>query len=606
MDCYITKKQQELPANLNNKNICKNLFLFILKKSMIDTSVLEQLLLDCDSGLLLSICRNVCYYQNHLMYDIDDTLCLRNATIVVNYFKSQNRLRELFYWAYKQEFLPNTRNQSEMEFNRFFTIFNRVYSLTYMEPFQIASLNKFLFEKQLFSKLEPKFLNTNKSEFTEEMLKKSSESYNILKLCVSRILDCISVNTNLVPNEYADVINYILRTESTLEKKKDDHYLVEICFSELVRVFIQCVIIPYLNSKRALLRKFGSSVEECVDNIVFVGETLLSLITPTSQTVDSDLSLLVEKKTVDILDKVIKTAHTNATQKFEPFRHDYDDIISLIQTSIVPIKRNLTQDVSVQLMKALEIPNSSLEDFLVYNDVLQKISNFAKNFQMYFSATLEEAKKKESELNRVKTLIENYKQALMMKKIKNYDLALHLEELKKQEDEKELDVLTFLRESRLSKSQNSLSERESNLLRVSPFDELEPKEVKPSSVVPKKKGFATSWGALGSVFKKCDKKDKKASKVDEKEKEVVNGFHLETSYSSICVRKSTLSPHKKEENKRPVVLRIFAEKKKTPKTLEVIEEESNESFRTSEIEESIKHGYSEKTSTPPRVVNIHF
>ncbi|ELP85221.1 hypothetical protein EIN_083630 [Entamoeba invadens IP1] len=494
---------------------------------MIDLTTLNDLLFDQNSGLLLSICQN-------LIYNLDDPLCLKNAMTIVSYFHSFNKTNFLFHWGYKQEFL-HTENTYEDSINHFFSIFNRAYACNELNAFNAKSYRTLLNEKSLFSDLDPKYHFVDNDDYTDDMYKKSLSSFKALQTLATKIVQLTMENFKDTPEEYREIITSVITNEGEGKGVIDD----------IENVFIKQAVIPFFKSRRGLLKTYGKDVENIVDKVIFLGDRLEKMCSNGDQMeLGKVIRNAVGASVYDTLRNKPVESKVEETIK-EPYNCEWsNEMTMLLQTSIVPIKRGLSHDVSDKLSRALEIPNCCFDDFLVYDKLLQNISNFTKNYQMYFSQTLEDAKKKENELNKLKSSLEKAKQELMLKKIKNCDLQIQLEDTIKREDEREMDAMDFLR----------AMAREQRLRQSQPLNKEKHEKIEVTKIELKK---------ANKEQKKLEKKLKKDKKKhDEPLKQLVVDGGMKLSANKARAGSMSFSIENPHAQKKKKILRGLFDKKK--------------------------------------------
>ncbi|GAB1220263.1 hypothetical protein ENUP19_0050G0043 [Entamoeba nuttalli] len=414
---------------------------------MIDIETLNSLLFSTNNGLLLSICRN-------LIYDIEDLLCIKNASIVLNYFSNYGKIEELFLWAFKEENCnlktAYLEEKNEVEFNKFYSIFSRVYSLQEINEFQRNICKPIIETPEYFDQLNIELLKSPKEEFTEEMIEMSNQSLGTLREIILIMIESMKNNIEQLPKEYCSILKYIIEHETANLNKQE----IQIIYEELFAVFIQQSIVPFLQNE-VLLRKMYKKelIDQNINKIKFIAETF-----KTFQFKSNESYVLLLRNCIDenglseLFNNIINQAEI--IQHPKPFEQ-LNNLILLLHSSILPIKRNLSHEVSAKLLKALEIPACCYDDFLVYNKLIQNIANFTMNYYHCFRETLDKAEAQSKELEEIKSQIENAKKELKSKKLKNCNLQIRLDDLKsKNEQDDEMDVMSFLREMAKEKQEN--------------------------------------------------------------------------------------------------------------------------------------------------------
>ncbi|ELP85846.1 hypothetical protein EIN_282270 [Entamoeba invadens IP1] len=199
--------------------------------------------------------------------------------------------------------------------------------------------------------------------------------------------------------------------------------------------------------------------------------------------------------------------------------------------------------------------------------VMSQISTISKSYNGLFEKRLETSDKLCNELVSIQEEIEKAKNDLMLKKIKNMDLEIHLEELNKNEEEKEMSVMDFLRQMSKEKP-------------ISPSKSPQPPAQSSPTTSPKRSndlsitsGYTKYMKLKSSFLKKKENKTKDKKSDEEMSPSSQSPKSINMSNSKSFHFPYTHSPKEKnyDDRKRLVVGSIktlFENKKKSRRSLD--------------------------------------
>ncbi|KAL7715350.1 Uncharacterized protein QTN25_007272 [Entamoeba marina] len=415
---------------------------------MIDIVLLNKLLFDFDTGLLRSICRN-------LIYDADDTLCLKNGSVLMNYFIANNRLTELFLWSFKEEHIEKFHvAQCDTQNNTFFSIFNYLYAVDNLVDYLASLIQPLVYDPKYLSGIDTSLFRSNTEDFTEEMFSNATHSFNLIKEILALMQKRTVDNFNMLPNTYKNIVKELLN-----RVELDNEHCKYKTTQTLLSSIRKSVIVKFMKNKRLLKRIFPAKrIDEIYPQLCFIAETINKMVV--GQKDNYIVQLMNEMQQLDSYEDIYNLFTKPSLQPefhFELDESNISEIVFLLHSSIVPIRRTLSKGISFQLMKSLELSYCTYDDFMVYDKVIRSIEKFTRNYYTYFKSSLEEAQHKSKQLDKIKDEVERAQQELYLKQIQNDELRLRIEELEKEEDECEMDITEFLRKTTKEQVERSRS-----------------------------------------------------------------------------------------------------------------------------------------------------
>ncbi|ELP95198.1 hypothetical protein EIN_429740 [Entamoeba invadens IP1] len=383
---------------------------------MLDKELLDSLLFDPSSNLLMSICCN-------LIYDPKDPFCQTNALCVMDYFRANNRLQDLFIWAFQKEFLQNGKPNDITETYPFFSAFNYQYTIDNFFDFCKETTKSFLSNKDLLHSINIQLFKGNTEEFTKEMNEEYYVSIQQLLKIVFMFRTDFEINTKLIPTDYLMFLKGI--SDLLSEQKYKEKGFTNSIFSRIIKL----TIINFMKNKRMLRRAF-QDIDQDLDVILFIAETFEKLMTHSTEPYILNLNALVkdfnEFGQIDALFERTSFAIDEAT----PLKNiSVVELASLIKCNILPVKRMLHPKIRAQVDKALSLSATSDNDFDIYVNVLHSFEAFSRNYYMYLTAALDEINTKNRQIAKLKAEYEKTNEILRQKKVYSKTLQMRLYQL---------------------------------------------------------------------------------------------------------------------------------------------------------------------------------
>ena len=585
---------------------------------MTDIQKLNQLLFSYENGLLMSISKN-------LMYDPTNPICLHNATMIIDYFKMNGKLEELFLWAFKQQYHSYTidikHKKYESELNNYFSTLLHSYSLNYsneMKLFLVELLKELIECKELFEGINTNYaagiVNGIVSKQIAEEVNDSVERTSKIVLIIFKLLKNnfgklpIELQTILkriiekeCPNDVIDVeedeeivfcekkINEnVNENESKIENSEENKEInqsmessehhennqseqsedsqnhqeqqqieikqtkeiekikIEIkeeikeqnknhskthnqneqnkleeeretieakqyegysgIYNYLFLLIIDQCIVPFLTNKTLLQEHYNTEIiKNYLDTIVFIGQTLHQMYENKQQKYIIELNQ--QRMTLNLKSSFAKLNVSNENNESDETKTEINknEIVEkftyILFSSLLPIKRNLPIEISIQLSELIDYPQCFYEDFTIYNNFMQHLASFTSNYMLRLKESIKLHQQKAEELEKLQEELALKKKEFHRKKVRNYDLQSKIDMIKKEretveddEDEDGMDLLSFLREMAKQQQQQQSA---------------------PSPTQNENRKSASIQ--IGNAFKKSKKDEKKMKKEQEKQ-----------------------------------------------------------------------------------------
>ncbi|KAL7712745.1 Uncharacterized protein QTN25_009575 [Entamoeba marina] len=471
---------------------------------MIDVDTFNKILFDPESGLLLSICTN-------LIFDITDPFCLKNASLLIDYFRSYNKLGDLFLWAFEKDHMENEDNSENVGSYGFFTTFNYIYSIENMTDYFKEVSKTYLDDPNTLDTIDTSLFRGNPDEFTKEMNEMYYNSIQIILQIISVTKQNFQTSASLIPVEYIKIIQQITDKINTNEEYKKKGVSVAV-FNRIVKQ----MLVYFLKNKRVLRRCFGADkIDYRLDKIFFVADTIHKLSCNSCEPYILHLGAVVKSSdgfsSMSVLLERGKSFYNQTTE--QPSANILNELVSLIRCNALPIKRSLNPNVVNKLYQSLQFPDCSLDDYISYSHVIRTIETMARGYYNYFLAVLDDAENKTKQYNAIKKEYVVYADILEEKRNKNIKLQQRLERLKKRKHITVHETHTLARLSDLSTSTSSAT----TLTKPEKAEKIEKRKLRRSCKEDKITVLSSSRNEMKKLQE--EERNEKRKKAEEKREE---------------------------------------------------------------------------------------
>ncbi|EDR21873.1 hypothetical protein EDI_330950 [Entamoeba dispar SAW760] len=334
---------------------------------MFDLESFNKILFNQESGVIFAICSN-------LIYNINDKECIKNAEILMKYFHAHGRLEELIIWAFNKQIITKENNKSYV--NSLMTLVKLFHSV---HDHQSEILNKF----------SPFFIH-------------------LVKIIFKRIDQLVEDKEGLIKN---DIFNVMVRSIFNI-------------VSNDIGFFKQIVGIDFYERNSKVL----TFISQLITRVVGV------------KTTDNDIlahqlrSMLNKEVDIDnlLLSKHIMNSPDDDSCRFIELTPEIViDIVMLMKTNALPMKKYLNNSISSQIYQSLEFFTSNIDDYYTYENLIHSLNQFVHDYYVQLYINVGQADKIEEQFYLIKEEYDEKFFELEEKKRKNQLLLERLNELKK-------------------------------------------------------------------------------------------------------------------------------------------------------------------------------
>ncbi|ELP84503.1 hypothetical protein EIN_169380 [Entamoeba invadens IP1] len=342
---------------------------------MFDLDTFNSVLFNDDSGVLYAICSN-------LIYNIEDKECLRNAKIVTDYYRLHGKLPQLFWWAFRRQIMINDKGELLFSDDGFFTTFFYSFCKTFFNEFYSQVIEFMASQESLFDQIDIDILTTYSSDISDENLKKYNQSLCNLSTIIKKGLDFRnSVNASFPPI-LISVLKTIFEKVNTLVQDSENIICLRL-FNTMVRNGFTRLIKDrdFLD----IIFKEKPSLKNYEKKIAFIVNLTPRIFCDKSE--DSDYiakQLTNSLKGADVDNRELYSNLMKLVDVKDDFKTPKDDVITemivLMKTNSLPMKKDVPSDVVFKLYQALEFERSNIDDYLVYEKLIGTFQHFVHDY----------------------------------------------------------------------------------------------------------------------------------------------------------------------------------------------------------------------------------
>ncbi|KAL7715351.1 Uncharacterized protein QTN25_007273 [Entamoeba marina] len=378
----------------------------------------NKILFDEDSFLLPAICIN-------LVYDSTDPECLKNATTLINYFKYNNRLQQLFRFAFKNQFSVKGTEIAEHQPDGFFFAFHLAYSYQHMVPFFKEYVEILCSNSHIFKKINFRDLNEIPDDFSADLNGRYMESLTALSDAIIFVNQTLSKIESMIPREYITVSHDIYRYIGELNNKISEQNKLDFFL-----LGNRLMLLQFFQNKELLEKVFGESfletkfVPEFKEIILYI--MLLNSDSKIFKLIDPDFEFLYKitrpssEETETIENEEIHEVSSNVI--FE--------MVSLVKNNILPIKKNIPSSIVKELNCCLDFVNCISDDFDIYRKVESHIDEFLGNYYAELYSCIEESTNQAKHLGHIQLQCKEQQIVLEKKQKSNGELMKFVNQLR--------------------------------------------------------------------------------------------------------------------------------------------------------------------------------
>ncbi|EMS16927.1 hypothetical protein KM1_093590 [Entamoeba histolytica HM-3:IMSS] len=528
---------------------------------MFDLESFNKVLFNQESGAVFAICSN-------LIYNINDKECIKNAEILMKYFHAHGRLEELLIWAFNKQII--TKDNKNILFNNdgYFSIFFYVFALKYIPKFFQSIIHLLYDQQQLIDKINVNILNGNCDDYSEENNEKYVNNLMILVKLFHIIHDHKSEILNKFSPFFIHLIKIVFKRIDQLVEDKEG--LIK---NDIFNVMVRSIFNIVSNDIGLFKQIVGIDFYERNSKVLTFISQLITRVVGV-KTTDNDIlahqlrGMLNKEVDIDnlLLSKHIMNSPNDDSCKFIELTPEIIiDLVMLIKTNALPMKKYLNNNISSQIYQSLEFFTSNIDDYYTYENLIHSLNQFVHDYYVQLYISVGQADKIEEQFYEIKEEYDEKFYELEEKKRKNQLLLERLNELKKgkevhgiSKDDLKSSNLSFGSSELKSNQKKKSSLSDSSLKNV--FEGMEKKhkermeslkkirEKRIEQMKEKKKQIKKEWSSNWKEFKETLEEEKrkkelkkvlKKEKKEEKKRKKEFGGDLTSEISSLSLSTST-------------------------------------------------------------------